>query len=178
MLSLHFEACCSIASWYWLCAVSCTSPCKSAVTVVFMLNRSSAQVLFFIPAIRKAMLSITPDPEKEFSLSCEMSLLFRMLYTARGNVCQASNLFRSPAAHTLDLEPPAWSPGHCAMMTLDNMLANLLLIYCSLLLVYSNLLLLYSSVATLACLLLTCLGVCLHTSSSALDFAANLCYNL
>ena len=41
------------------------------------------------------MLSITPDPDKEFSLSCEMSLLFRMLYTARGNVCQASNLFRS-----------------------------------------------------------------------------------
>ena len=40
------------------------------------------------------MLSITPDPEKEFSLSCEMSLLFRMLYTARGAVCQASNLFR------------------------------------------------------------------------------------
>lgn len=52
------------------------------------------QVLFFVPAIRKAMLSITPDPGKEFSLSCEMSLLFRMLYTARGAVCQASNLFR------------------------------------------------------------------------------------
>ncbi len=53
------------------------------------------QVLFFIPAVRKAMLSITPDPDKEFSMSCEMSLLFRMLYTARGSVCQASNLFRS-----------------------------------------------------------------------------------
>jgi hypothetical protein len=54
-----------------------------------------SQVLFFIPAVRKAMLSIIPEPEKEFSLSCEMSLLFRMLYTARGSVCQASNLFRS-----------------------------------------------------------------------------------
>lgn len=56
---------------------------------------SLVQVLFFIPAVRKAMLSIIPEPEKEFSLSCEMSLLFRMLYTARGSVCQASNLFRA-----------------------------------------------------------------------------------
>ncbi|KAL0035726.1 hypothetical protein WJX77_000104 [Trebouxia sp. C0004] len=56
---------------------------------------SLVQVLFFIPAVRKAMLSIIPEPDKEFSLSCEMSLLFRMLYTARGSVCQASNLFRA-----------------------------------------------------------------------------------
>ncbi|KAA6420071.1 MAG: PAB-dependent poly(A)-specific ribonuclease subunit 2, partial [Trebouxia sp. A1-2] len=56
---------------------------------------SLVQVLFFVPAVRKAMLSIIPEPEKEFSLSCEMSLLFRMLYTARGSVCQASNLFRA-----------------------------------------------------------------------------------
>ena len=66
------------------------------------------QVLFFIPAVRKAMLSITPDPDKEFSLSCEMSLLFRMLYTARGSVCQASNLFRC----LLPRPPPSPAP-HC-----------------------------------------------------------------
>ncbi len=52
------------------------------------------QVLYFTPSIRNAMLATVPDPEKEFCLTDEMSLLFRMLVNARGAVCQASNLFR------------------------------------------------------------------------------------
>lgn len=96
-------------------------------TFVYMLTQLPMQVLFFIPGIRKAMLSITPDPAKEFSLSCEMSLLFRMLYTARGNVCQASNLFRStcssvgpdkPHLHLLLLSCS------CAMTEQDTMLRS------------------------------------------------------
>ena len=52
------------------------------------------QVLYFTPSIRNAMLATVPDPEKEFCLTDEMSLLFRMLVNAHGAVCQASNLFR------------------------------------------------------------------------------------
>ena len=57
-------------------------------------TRAVLQVLYFTPSIRNAMLATVPDPEKEFCLTDEMSLLFRMLVNARGAVCQASNLFR------------------------------------------------------------------------------------
>ena len=57
-------------------------------------TQSVLQVLYFTPSIRNAMLATVPDPEKEFCLTDEMSLLFRMLVNAHGAVCQASNLFR------------------------------------------------------------------------------------
>jgi hypothetical protein len=48
------------------------------------------QVLFFTPATRDALLCHVPDPALEFSLTDEMSFLFRMLATAaQGTVCQA-----------------------------------------------------------------------------------------
>ncbi|KAK9820479.1 hypothetical protein WJX72_010776 [[Myrmecia] bisecta] len=53
------------------------------------------QVLYFIPGIREALLRHVPDPDKEFSLACELSLLFRMLATAKGQACQATNLLRA-----------------------------------------------------------------------------------
>ena len=37
----------------------------------------------------------TPDPDVEFSLMGELSLLFRMMATAGGAVCQAANLLRA-----------------------------------------------------------------------------------
>lgn len=47
------------------------------------------QVLFFTPAMRDALVQHVPDPGSEFSLTDEMSLLFRMLATAaQGTVCQ------------------------------------------------------------------------------------------
>lgn len=47
------------------------------------------QVLFFCPPMRDALMRHVPEPSTEFSLTCEMSLLFRMLATAAsGTVCQ------------------------------------------------------------------------------------------
>ena len=47
------------------------------------------QVLFFCPPMRDALMRHVPEPSAEFSLTCEMSLLFRMLATAAsGTVCQ------------------------------------------------------------------------------------------
>ncbi|KAL4430743.1 hypothetical protein ABPG75_005999 [Micractinium tetrahymenae] len=54
------------------------------------------QVLFFCPPMRDALMRHVPEPSAEFSLTCEMSLLFRMLATAAsGTVCQAANLLRA-----------------------------------------------------------------------------------
>lgn len=46
------------------------------------------QVLFFTQGIRKIALQHCPNPNTEFSLLGELSLLFRMLITAQGHVCQ------------------------------------------------------------------------------------------
>mmetsp|Transcript_18769 Transcript_18769/g.48144 ORF Transcript_18769/g.48144 Transcript_18769/m.48144 type:complete len:1322 (+) Transcript_18769:261-4226(+) len=57
------------------------------------------QVLFFIPMMREYLLQHQPDPDREHSLTCETSFLFRMLHTAArrggGGTCQAANLLRS-----------------------------------------------------------------------------------
>ena len=54
----------------------------------------SLQVLFFTFPTREALLRHAPDPAVEFSLTDEMSFLFRMLATAGGAPCQAANLLR------------------------------------------------------------------------------------
>lgn len=46
------------------------------------------QVLFFTSGVRRIALRHSPDPNSEFSLLGELSLLFRMLLTAKGHVCQ------------------------------------------------------------------------------------------
>ena len=46
------------------------------------------QVLFFTPPARELATEHVPDPDAEFSLMGELSLLFRMLATAGGTVCQ------------------------------------------------------------------------------------------
>jgi PAB-dependent poly(A)-specific ribonuclease subunit 2 len=53
------------------------------------------QVLFFCRPMRDLAMTHTPDPDTEFSLMGELSLLFRMLATSGGNVCQAANLLRA-----------------------------------------------------------------------------------
>lgn len=53
------------------------------------------QVLFFCPPMREVVLAHAPDPDAEFSLMGELSLLFRMLATAGGHVCQSANLLRA-----------------------------------------------------------------------------------
>jgi hypothetical protein len=46
--------------------------------------------------MRDALMQLVPDAASEFSLTCEMSFLFRMLATAaQGTVCQAANLLRA-----------------------------------------------------------------------------------
>ncbi len=68
------------------------------------------QVLYFTPQFREAILEHSPEPDMEFCLSCEMLFLFRMMLTARGTPCRASNLLRAlrqvrkaagPMVHTL-----------------------------------------------------------------------------
>jgi PAB-dependent poly(A)-specific ribonuclease subunit 2 len=56
---------------------------------------SLLQVLFFCRPMYDLMMQHVPDPNLEFALLDEMSLLFRMLATARGQVCQAANLLRA-----------------------------------------------------------------------------------
>ena len=51
------------------------------------------QVLYFTRPLRDLLVRHMPDVEDEFSLLGEMSLLFRMLDTADGEVCQVSNPF-------------------------------------------------------------------------------------
>lgn len=53
------------------------------------------QVLFYCRPMRDLAMTHTPDPDVEFSLMGELSLLFRMLATAGGMVCQAANLLRA-----------------------------------------------------------------------------------
>jgi PAB-dependent poly(A)-specific ribonuclease subunit 2 len=53
------------------------------------------QVLFFCRPMRDLAMTHTPDPDIEFSLIGELSLLFRMLATSGGIVCQAANLLRA-----------------------------------------------------------------------------------
>jgi PAB-dependent poly(A)-specific ribonuclease subunit 2 len=53
------------------------------------------QVLFFCRPMRDLAMTHTPDPDTEFSLMGELSLLFRMLATSGGIVCQAANLLRA-----------------------------------------------------------------------------------
>jgi L-rhamnose isomerase len=49
-----------------------------------------------VAAMRDALMQLVPDAASEFSLTCEMSFLFRMLATAaQGTVCQAANLLRA-----------------------------------------------------------------------------------
>lgn len=52
-------------------------------------------MLFFVPELRAALLSVAPDPNEEFSLLDEASLLFRMLAAGGPAACQASNLLRA-----------------------------------------------------------------------------------
>lgn len=56
---------------------------------------SLLQVLFFCRPMHDLLMQHIPDPNSEFNLLDEMSLLFRMLSTARGQVCQAANLLRA-----------------------------------------------------------------------------------
>ncbi|KAK9865738.1 hypothetical protein WJX84_006968 [Apatococcus fuscideae] len=53
------------------------------------------QVLYFMPAFREAMLAHVPSADKEFSLTGELALLFRMLHSAQSEACQAANLLRA-----------------------------------------------------------------------------------
>ncbi|KAK9796711.1 hypothetical protein WJX73_008700 [Symbiochloris irregularis] len=56
---------------------------------------SLLQVLYFIPAMRQALLTTIPDANTEFSLVDELALLVRMLSTARGGAVAASNVLRA-----------------------------------------------------------------------------------
>lgn len=56
------------------------------------------QVLFFTPPMRELALAHVPDPGAEFSLTGELSLLFRMLVTAGGGVCQVRAALAAPSA--------------------------------------------------------------------------------
>ena len=51
------------------------------------------QMLFYIPHVRAALSSHLCS--REFCLSCELGLLFKMLDQSAGGVCQASNLVRT-----------------------------------------------------------------------------------
>lgn len=53
------------------------------------------QVLYFIPELRAALLAVRPDPDEEFSLLDETTLLFRMLLAGGPAACQATNLLRA-----------------------------------------------------------------------------------
>lgn len=57
------------------------------------------QVLYFLPMMRAYLLQHVPDPDHEFSLTCEAAFLFRMLLSGplhcAGATCQAANLLRS-----------------------------------------------------------------------------------
>jgi hypothetical protein len=61
------------------------------------------QMLYFVPQIRASLLAHLCD--REFCLSCELGLLFKMLDRSAGAVCQASNLLRTlqniPLARTM-----------------------------------------------------------------------------
>jgi hypothetical protein len=50
----------------------------------------SPQVLFFTPPMRDAMLRHVPDLNAEFSLSGELSFLFRMMAAPGTIICQVS----------------------------------------------------------------------------------------
>jgi PAB-dependent poly(A)-specific ribonuclease subunit 2 len=52
-------------------------------------------VLYFIPPLRAAILAHAPEPSTDFCMACELMFLFRMLFTAAGTPCQASNLLRA-----------------------------------------------------------------------------------
>lgn len=56
---------------------------------------ANAQVLYFIPDMRKILLEVQPDPSEEFSLLDETALLFRMLLAGGPEACQATNLLRA-----------------------------------------------------------------------------------
>ena len=52
-------------------------------------------MLYFIPAVREALLATVPDPGTEFCLVDEAALLARMLGSARGGAVAASNVLRA-----------------------------------------------------------------------------------
>jgi hypothetical protein len=53
------------------------------------------QVLYFTPQLREAVLQVRPEPEEEFSLLDELTLLFRMLLAGGPVACLATNLLRA-----------------------------------------------------------------------------------
>lgn len=53
------------------------------------------QVLYFIPELREAILALRPEPEEEFSMLDELTLLFRMLTVGGPAACLATNLLRA-----------------------------------------------------------------------------------
>lgn len=65
----------------------------------------AVQMLYYLPQIRAAMWS--HSCKREFCLSCELGLLFKMLDRSAGAVCQASNLLRTlqniPLARTMQV---------------------------------------------------------------------------
>lgn len=58
------------------------------------------QILYFCRPLRDFVLNCPPEPEKEFSLLGEISLLFHMLSTSEGEVCQVSFIFACAATTT------------------------------------------------------------------------------
>ena len=50
------------------------------------------QVLYFMPAFRQAMLDHVPSADREFSLTGELALLFRILHSAQSEACQVGGL--------------------------------------------------------------------------------------
>ena len=83
------EACCATSLLWGVCQN------KGAATLGQLEMQSIAQVLYFIPSMRKIMLEVPPDPAEEFSLLDETALLFRMLLAGGPEACQATNLLRA-----------------------------------------------------------------------------------
>ncbi len=74
-------------------------------TLANSIFNGALQMLYFLPQIRSALLS--HGCKREFCLSCELGLLFKMLDRSAGAVCQASNLLRTlqniPLARTMQV---------------------------------------------------------------------------
>lgn len=75
--------------------MKCNFPAQAARHDQQRCPATPAQVLFFVPELRAALLGVVPDPDEEFSLLDEAALLFRMLAAGGPVACQATNLLRA-----------------------------------------------------------------------------------